>query len=158
MLHTLPPRKSDLAKKQKKSNEAAPNDKALATEVEAGVEDCVPLPVERISTHQDEASPKSRSSLSYATLTIPKLVSCVEIIKREWIKIQKTKIQGKPWPKVPKEEELVHGLEQYNEISCLEEVDDDDFIINRTSSRGLQDVPDDKRPEMIVKLLNRKKL
>jgi hypothetical protein len=102
---------------------------------------------------------KPASTLSYATKVIPKLVTCVEIIKREWIQMEKANIQSKPWPKDAGDEELARGLEQYNEISCLEEVDDDDFMIDRQPDlRGLQDVSAEERPNMIIQLLSRRNL
>ncbi|KAK0465217.1 uncharacterized protein EV420DRAFT_1513343 [Desarmillaria tabescens] len=53
----------------------------------------------------------TKGSLSNATTTIPRLISVVEIIKREYVKI----LELKHLPRL-------FGLHQYNEISSLEDI------------------------------------
>ncbi|KAK0233276.1 hypothetical protein IW262DRAFT_1487642 [Armillaria fumosa] len=54
----------------------------------------------------------AKGSLSAATTTIPRLISVVEIIKREYIKI----LESKHLPRL-------FGLHQYNEVGSLEDLE-----------------------------------
>ncbi|KAK0208399.1 hypothetical protein DFS33DRAFT_1271657 [Desarmillaria ectypa] len=58
-----------------------------------------------------QGSKPTKGSPSNATTTIPRLISVVEIIKREYIKI----LELKHLPRLL-------GLHQYNEIGCLEDI------------------------------------
>lgn len=169
MLHTMPARKSQLALKQKKDKPTTTvngeqNMEETATNESNGLVEAQQQSSKKKSTPKS-SNQKPDSTLSYSTLVIPKLITCVEIIKREWIKIQKTNIQ-KTWPTTvvsettgAGEEKLAKGLQQYNEIACLEEVDDDDFVMdNQPEKRKLEEVGEEERAEMIVKLLSKKKL
>ncbi|KAJ7596726.1 hypothetical protein C8J56DRAFT_1158767 [Mycena floridula] len=60
----------------------------------------------------DKAQEVKPDSLSPTTTAIPRLVSVVEIIKREYIKSLELKFSTR-----------LHGLHQYNEIGCLKEDD-----------------------------------
>ncbi|KAK0478541.1 hypothetical protein IW261DRAFT_1337768 [Armillaria novae-zelandiae] len=57
-------------------------------------------------------NPQVKGSLSTATTTIPRLISVVEIIKREYIKI----LESKHLPRL-------FGLHQYNEVGSLEDLE-----------------------------------
>ncbi|KAK0245882.1 hypothetical protein EDD85DRAFT_783653 [Armillaria nabsnona] len=57
------------------------------------------------------SSKPAKGSLSTATTTIPRLISVVEIIKREYIKI----LESKHLPRL-------FGLHQYNEVGSLEDI------------------------------------
>ncbi|KAF9460254.1 hypothetical protein BDZ94DRAFT_1148954, partial [Collybia nuda] len=75
-------------------------------------------------------------SLSNSTTTVPRLISVVEIIKREYIKTLELKRSPR-----------LLGLHQYNEIGCLEDL-------------GLVEVPEtdeSKRAEELVAALSGKK-
>ncbi|KAF8056570.1 hypothetical protein FPV67DRAFT_1382302, partial [Lyophyllum atratum] len=67
-------------------------------------------------TAQDPAAPSrqksSTSKANSATLAVPRLLSVVEIVKREFIK----SLEAKHSPRLA-------GLHQYNEIGCLEDLE-----------------------------------
>ncbi|KAK0198497.1 hypothetical protein F5146DRAFT_93814 [Armillaria mellea] len=63
------------------------------------------------SLRNPQESQRAKSSLSTATTTIPRLISVVEIIKREYIKI----LESKHLPRL-------FGLHQYNEVGSLEDI------------------------------------
>ncbi|KII89610.1 hypothetical protein PLICRDRAFT_108070 [Plicaturopsis crispa FD-325 SS-3] len=63
------------------------------------------------STVQTEALPESAKRISPSTTTIPRLISVVEIIKREYLKTLD----------ISRSETLL-GLHQYNEVGCLEDI------------------------------------
>lgn len=71
--------------------------------------ECVP-PAEPQA--QDQQRPQQRGALLNVTTTIPRLISVVEIIKREYIKV----LESKRSPRL-------EGLHQYNEIGCIEDLD-----------------------------------
>jgi hypothetical protein len=156
VLHTLPPRKSQRAAKEKKQADICNGNQNPVDNAQnpAMMEEDQPP-----NTHTPKAgSSTPASSLSHSTTVIPKLISCVEVIQREWINIQKINIQSKPWPKDSHEEEYARGLEQYNELSVMEEVTDEDYIMeHQPNIRGLREVSNEERPEMIIDLLTKKK-
>ncbi|KAG7450160.1 uncharacterized protein BT62DRAFT_927467 [Guyanagaster necrorhizus] len=83
------------------------------------------LPVPR---NPQESKPASKGSLSTATTTIPRLISVVEIIKREYIKM----LESKQLPK--------HlGLHQYNEVGSLEDIslgEEDTILTDKEETRA----------------------
>jgi len=165
VLHTLPPRKSQSPPKLNKKSESGTKQTSSGDSGPVS-EDQDPPPMEEDLAADAQKTPitgssKAASSLSYTTLVTPKLITCVEVIKREWIDLQKANIQSKSWPKENHEEEYAHGLEQYNEMSVLEEVADleKDFVVeNQPNLRGLDEASEGERPGMIIDLLTKKKL
>ncbi|PBK77167.1 hypothetical protein ARMSODRAFT_949064 [Armillaria solidipes] len=69
-----------------------------------------PIVLHTLPTLQKSNKP-AKGSLSTATTTIPRLISVVEIIKREYIKI----LESKHLPRL-------FGLHQYNEVGSLEDI------------------------------------
>ncbi|KIY52245.1 hypothetical protein FISHEDRAFT_69936 [Fistulina hepatica ATCC 64428] len=82
-------------------------------------------------------SPASDASTKNMVALIPRLVSVVEIIKREYLKL----LEEKKSPRM-------HGLHQYNEICTLEK--DNGSL---SSTNDVAQVDDDGRPEMIISAL-----
>lgn len=91
VLHTLPVTAKDKSKEDQK------------TETTAGDND------EPQDAPQSQQGP-DRKGLSPSTITIPRLISVVEIIKREYL----AAMDAKRSPSIV-------GLYQYNEMGCLEE-------------------------------------
>lgn len=89
VIHTLPPPRKD---------EPKPTTNAAGAQPEGATD---PFPTQG----------REQSRLSTATTTIPRLISVVEIIKREYIKNLELKHSTK-----------ILGLHQYNEIGALEDI------------------------------------
>jgi len=69
------------------------------------------VPQNPAPAQQPDPPAPGKASLSTVTMTVPRLVSVVEIIKREYSKTLETKHSSK-----------LSGLHQYNEIGCLEDL------------------------------------
>lgn len=65
--------------------------------------------------NQDTSDKKPAASKSSVTSAIPRLISVVEIVKREFVKSLALKHSTR-----------LAGLHQYNEIGCLEDLDTTD--------------------------------
>lgn len=72
----------------------------------------LPLVKEPEPVLDETAPPKTPGKNGSSSATIPRLVSVAEIIKREYLK----RLQAQKSP-------LLHGVHQYNEIGCLEDLD-----------------------------------
>ncbi|ETW82928.1 hypothetical protein HETIRDRAFT_316269 [Heterobasidion irregulare TC 32-1] len=80
-----------------------------ANEAKALVLHTLPITAQASAT----SKPGPTRNVSLPTTTIPRLISVVEIIKREYLKMMNEKM----WPGM-------EGLHQYNEIGCLEDMDE----------------------------------
>ena len=85
------------------------------------------------------SKPGPTRNVSLPTTTIPRLISVVEIIKREYLKMMNEKM----WPGM-------EGLHQYNEIGCLEDMDEWNDPIQEQSA-------EDRASELISALGGTKK-
>ena len=85
------------------------------------------------------SKPGPTRNVSLPTTTIPRLISVVEIIKREYLKMMNEKM----WPGM-------EGLHQYNEIGCLEDMDGWNVPIQEQSA-------EDRASELISALGGTKK-
>lgn len=95
--HTLPAPHKD-------SHQLAPEQPVAPLNVSESIQ-----PVAEMKKETKEPS-KPKNTLSPSTTTIPRLISVVEIIKREYIKTLELKHSTR-----------LAGLHQYNEIGCLEQ-------------------------------------
>lgn len=82
---------------------------------------------------------KTQGALSNATTVIPRLVSVVEIIKREYLKSLELKQSTR-----------LTGLHQYNELGCLEDLEAED---NRMEQDTPQAANEEARVQNIVQAL-----
>jgi len=78
------------------------------------------VPENPAPAQQPDPPASGKASLSTATMTVPRLISVVEIIKREYLKTLETKHSSK-----------LSGLHQYNEIGCLEDLGLDEGMDTR---------------------------
>ena len=98
------------------------------------------LPASLVQTTNE--TEKTRGALSNATTVIPRLVSVVEIIKREYLKSLELKHSTR-----------LTGLHQYNELGCLEDLEAED---NRMEQDTLQAANEEARVQNIVQALGGK--
>ena len=106
-MHTLP------AEKSTSSEDAAVEDGGAR----AGQSDA--------REHEDEDDldsppPEKKQRLSPVTDIVPRLISIVEIVKREWVTLM---LAQKKEGKIDSEAEV--GLHQWNEVGCLEDLKGD---------------------------------
>jgi hypothetical protein len=93
-------------------------------------------------SHETETLSINPKTASNALLTIPRLISVAEIIKREYVKVLQEKGASR-----------VRGLYQYNEVGTLEHLG---VSVIPTAADASETSPEDSRSKQIVEALRGK--
>lgn len=106
--------------------------------------DTLPASVDNSIPSSAKTTPRTNASarLSPSTSTVSQLISVVEIIKREYLKVLETKHSTR-----------LHGLHQYNEIGTLEDLG----IVVAPSTTDAKD-PESARSQNIIEAVSGKHL
>ncbi|KZT41622.1 hypothetical protein SISSUDRAFT_1031146 [Sistotremastrum suecicum HHB10207 ss-3] len=142
-LHTLPLSRTNPASVPAPDPDGEPKE-AEAERDESMDEDSTP------SAAQSNSTPMRSKRLSPTVHDIPRLLTVVEIIKREYLAARVRDARGQTAKDGPPGE--AKGLEQYNELKCLEDLDTAPI----ESEPNLKPLSDAERTEQLMAMLDGK--